>query len=67
MSAMIAPTLPHAADVPWNVERTSVGNDSAATSHVVQLGPNWLKKLDRKYRAFLGALLFVEVLGVVCV
>ena len=49
MSAMMAPTLPHAALVPWNVERTSVGNDSAAASHVVQLGPNWLKNDDRKY------------------
>jgi hypothetical protein len=34
------PTLPAAALVPWNVARTSVGNTSAATSHVVQLGPN---------------------------
>jgi hypothetical protein len=35
---MIAPTLPAAALVPWNVARTSVGNTSAATSQVVLRG-----------------------------
>jgi hypothetical protein len=31
-SAMIAPTLPAAALIPWKVERTSVGNTSAAAA-----------------------------------
>jgi hypothetical protein len=41
-------TLPIAALVPWNVARTSVGNTSAATSQVVQLGPNWFLQVGQQ-------------------
>jgi hypothetical protein len=47
-AAMMAPSLPAAAEMPWKKARTSVGYTSPATRKEVQLGPNWLKKELRK-------------------
>lgn len=37
--AIIAPILPEAADMPWEVARKRVGKHSAGTMNVVALGP----------------------------
>ena len=41
---MIAPSLPEAADIPWQVDLSLAGNISAGTMKVVLFGPKFAKK-----------------------
>lgn len=41
---MIAPNLPEAAEIPWQVERYLVGNTSPGIIKVVALGPKLLNR-----------------------
>lgn len=44
---MIAPDLPHAAEIPWAVDRYRVGKASPGRINVVVFGPKFWKKLAR--------------------
>ena len=46
----IAPILPEAADIPWQVERYRVGNSSPGIMNVVVFGPKFMKKPARQKR-----------------
>src|SRR6186713_136234 len=60
-AAVRAPSLPTAAEKPWAVARTETGKTSAATRKVTELGPNWLKKEERKYMAWKAWMWALEV------
>lgn len=46
--AMIAPSLPEAAEIPWEVDLYRVGKHSPGMTKVVVLGPKFWKKLARQ-------------------
>lgn len=48
--ATIAPTLPEAAEIPWEVDRYLVGKHSPGTMKVVALGPKLKKNWQSTYR-----------------
>jgi hypothetical protein len=62
--AMIAPSLPDAAEIPCAVDRYRVGKTSPGMMNVVVFGPKFWKKLARQYRktkAFLPSLLAMSL------